>query len=71
MKQSKQHSVIESITNTVVGLWVSFLVQLAVYPLMGIPVTIKQNLVITFIFFVLSFVRGYIIRRIFNNFLKK
>jgi hypothetical protein len=71
MKQSKKHSVIESITNTVVGLLVSFLVQLAIYPLMGIGVTIKQNLVITFIFFVLSFVRGYIIRRIFNNFLKK
>ena len=68
MKQSKKHSVIESITNTVIGLAVSFLAQLVIYPLMGIVVTIKQNLVITFIFFVLSFVRGYIIRRIFNNF---
>lgn len=68
MPQSKKHSIIESIANTVIGLAVSFIAQLVIYPLMGIPVTIKQNLLITLIFFLLSFIRGYIIRRFFNKF---
>jgi hypothetical protein len=33
----------------------------------NIVVSINQNLFITFIFFVVSFVRGYTLRRIFNN----
>lgn len=68
MPQSKKHSIIESIANTVIGLAVSFIAQLVIHPLMGIPVTIKQNLLITLIFFLLSFIRGYIIRRFFNKF---
>ena len=74
MKQSKKHSAIESLTQTVVGLITSFVIQLILYPLLNIPVTFSQNLIITFVFFVASFLRGYIIRRIFNkkiNFTKK
>lgn len=67
MAQSKKHSVYESITNVVVGLLVSIVAQMILYPLMGIPVSFNQNLVITAVFFVLSFARGYIIRRMFNN----
>jgi hypothetical protein len=67
MKQSKKHSALESITNVVVGLVVSILTQMILFPALNIPVTFNQNLVITLVFFVLSFARGYIIRRIFNN----
>jgi hypothetical protein len=67
MKQSKKHSAIESLTQTVVGLITSFVIQLILYPLLNIPVTFSQNLIITFVFFVASFLRGYIIRRIFNK----
>ena len=70
MKQSKKHSALESITNVVVGLLVSIITQMVLYPILGIPVSMKQNLIITAVFFVLSFVRGYIIRRIFNNKIK-
>lgn len=65
--QSKKHSLIESVTNTVIGLVTSFLIQIVIYPFLNIPVTFKQNLVITFVFFIASIGRGYIIRRIFNN----
>jgi len=65
--QSKKHSLIESVTNTFVGLATSFLIQIAIYPLLNIPVTFKQNLVITFVFFIASIGRGYVIRRIFNR----
>jgi membrane protein YdbS with pleckstrin-like domain len=67
MSQSKKHSAIESITNVIVGLVISFLIQIVIYPLLGIPVTMSQNLIITLVFFVASFIRGFIIRRIFNQ----
>ena len=67
MKQSKKHSLIESVTNVVVGLVISFLIQLIIYPALNIKVSINQNLFITMVFFLASFFRGYVIRRIFNN----
>jgi hypothetical protein len=67
MKQSKKHSVLESTTNVVVGLIISILTQMALFPILGIPVSTKQNVIITAVFFALSFVRGYVIRRIFNK----
>lgn len=65
--QSKKHSALESVTNVVVGLVTSFLIQLWIYPLLNIKVTINQNIFITFVFFIVSFIRGYIIRRLFNK----
>ena len=67
MKQSKKNSLIESITNVVVGLVISFFIQLIIYPALNIKVSINQNLFITMVFFMASFFRGYVIRRIFNN----
>jgi uncharacterized protein YacL len=67
MKQSKKHSAIESITQTVIGLVTSFIIQIILYPILNIPVTFSQNLIITFVFFVASFLRGYVIRRYFNK----
>jgi hypothetical protein len=66
--QSKQKSFIESVTNTVFGLVTSFIIQLVIYPVLSIPVTLKQNAIITVVFFVASIGRGYLIRRFFNRF---
>jgi hypothetical protein len=65
--QSKKHSIIESIVNVIAGLIISFLIQLWIYPLLKIKVSINQNIFITFVFFLTSFLRGYIVRRIFNK----
>lgn len=65
--QSRKHSLIESTTNTIVGFIVSLLIQLAIYPAMGIPVRFSQNIIITFVFTISSILRGYLIRRIFNK----
>ena len=67
MKQSKKHSIFESIAQTVIGLVTSILIQFIIYPLLNIPVTLSQNLIITFVFFIASIIRGYIVRRIFNK----
>jgi high-affinity Fe2+/Pb2+ permease len=66
-KQNKKYSLIESIIQAVVGLIFSFLIQIVIYPILDIPVTFKQNIVITIVFFVASVFRGYVIRRIFNK----
>jgi hypothetical protein len=67
MQQSKKHSIIESIVQTIIGLGTSILIQVVLYPLMGITVTFSQNLIITSVFFVVSIIRGYLVRRIFNE----
>lgn len=67
MKQSPKKSLIESITQTVIGLGTSIILQLILYPLMGIPVSFSQNIIITFVFFVVSIIRGYLVRRIFEK----
>lgn len=65
MSQTKKGSIIEAITNTVVGLLTSFILQLILYPLLGIPVKLHQNIIITMAFFAASIGRGYLIRRLF------
>lgn len=65
--QTKRQSVIESLTNIIVGLITSFLIQLIIYPVLDIPVTINQNIIITIVFFIASFLRGYLLRRFFNK----
>lgn len=65
--QTKKQSAIESFTNIIIGLITSFLIQLFIYPILGIPVSIGQNIIITIVFFLASFLRGYLVRRYFNK----
>lgn len=65
MTQSKRMSMIETITSIIVGFVVSMLVTYIVFPMYGHTVTFADNLEITSIFTVTSFVRGYCIRRVF------
>jgi uncharacterized protein YacL len=65
--QTKKQSAEESIVNIVVGLITSFLIQLVIYPILKIPVTFGENIIITLVFFVVSFLRSYLIRRYYNK----
>jgi hypothetical protein len=65
--QTKKYSAIEAVTNTLTGLVVSFVIQLIIYPAMGIPVRLSQNVIITAVFTLTSIGRGYIVRRVFNK----
>lgn len=67
MKQTRKQSVIETVTQTILGLGISFIIQILLYPMMGISVTINQNIIITAVFFIASLVRGYVVRRIFEK----
>ena len=66
-QQTKKKSLIESVSNTSVGLITSFLIQITLYPALGIPVTLGQNMLITLVFFTASIIRSYIVRRFFNK----
>tara|TARA_R110000851_G_scaffold37046_1_gene95985 strand:+ start:39 stop:248 length:210 start_codon:yes stop_codon:yes gene_type:complete len=67
MKQKKKHSFIEAIAGTIIGLLTSFIIQLVLYPMLKIPVSISQNIIITSVFFIASIGRGYLVRRLFNK----
>ena len=65
--QSKKLSIIEAVSNTIIGLLTSFCIQLMIYPILNIEVSINQNIIITFVFFIASILRGYVVRRLFNK----
>ncbi|MBS4051103.1 MAG: hypothetical protein KGZ69_07860 [Methylomonas sp.] len=66
MKQSRAMSLVESLSNVLVGYGVAVLAQMAVFPLFGLRATLQENLTIGAIFTVVSVLRSYSIRRIFN-----
>ena len=67
MNQSKLESLVEASLNTASGFVVSLLVwQWVVAPLFGLPVDWAMNFWITGIFTVVSILRSYIWRRLFN-----
>lgn len=65
--QKRKQSLIESITNTLIGFIVSLSVQLTIYPILGIDVKFHQNVIITIVFTTVSIIRGYMVRRFFNR----
>lgn len=71
MKQTKKQSFIESIANTFVGFIISLSATFFIFPLVNIASTPSKNFAITVFFTFISIVRGYVIRRYFNNFKTK
>lgn len=65
--QKKRHSFAESVLNVMIGYGVALLTQIAVFPLFGMHVSISDNLAIGGIFTVVSIVRSYYVRRLFNR----
>ena len=65
--QSKKMSLLETCASTAIGYAVAILAQVLVFPLFGLTVSLSQNLAIGAIFTVVSIVRGYCVRRLFNR----
>ena len=64
--QSKFMSFIEALVNTAVGLGVAMVAIAAICKAYGIPMTWENNFIITFWMTVLSVLRSYLLRRLFN-----
>ena len=67
MRQSRRMSFLESLTNVAVGYGVAVTAQIAVFPLVGLEVSLSDNLVIGAIFTGISILRSYTLRRIFEE----
>lgn len=65
--QSKIHSLLESLANTVIGYVVALLSQLAIFPLFDIHVPLTDNLMIGVWFTAISLARSYVLRRWFTH----
>ena len=64
--QSKKMSLIETIVGVTIGYVVALLSQIVVFPLFNIEVSLIDNLLIGLLFTVISIIRGYFVRRLFN-----
>ena len=70
MAQTVKQSWIEIGVNTIVGFILSVGIQMIIYPLMDIPVTMGENISTTLIFMAVGITRSFLIRRVFNRFTK-
>jgi len=69
--QSRTMSLIEALANVLIGYGVAVATQMMVFPLFDLNASLDQNLAIGLIFTVVTLVRSYALRRVFNwNFAK-
>jgi len=66
MKQPRIMSLIEAITNVVVGYGVAVVAQILVFPVFGLQATLVQNLKMGGIFALISMSRSFVLRRLFE-----
>lgn len=65
--QSRKHSLLEALLNTASGFVTSLLTQWLVFPWFKFYPSLQENLSLTAIFTIVSIVRSYVWRRIFNH----
>lgn len=66
MKQSRLMSWLESLINIAVGFGISLAAQMFFLPLLGVAIDFHQNLLFALIMTVISLLRSYILRRVFE-----
>lgn len=67
MTQGRMTSALEALANLVVGWIMALATQLLVFPVMGLSVTVGQHLGIGAAFTIVSFLRSYCLRRLFER----
>ena len=66
--QTKRASLLEAFANILIGFWVSVLANMLVLPHFKNPGVFREAFLIGLIFTIISFVRSYLLRRLFNLF---
>ena len=59
-------SAVESLANVAIGYGVALAAQLVTFPFFGIAISLGDNVIIGLIFTVVSLVRSYCLRRLFE-----
>jgi hypothetical protein len=65
--QLKKHSLIEAITNIIVGYTVNIIANLVIFPLWGWTISVRQSIEIGVLYTIISLVRSYLLRRAFTH----
>ena len=65
MSQSRTMSLIEAVTNVVVGYVLAVATQIVVFPRFGLQPSLGENLAIGTVFVGVSLLRSYVLRRLF------
>ena len=65
--QSKLGSMLEAMANVVVGIIVSLISQLVIFGAYGIHISLVENMQMVGYFTLISLVRSYLLRRLFNR----
>ncbi len=66
MKQSRLMSLIEAMTNVIVGYGVAVVTQILIFPIFGLHTTLAQNLQMGLLFAGVSIIRSFLLRRLFE-----
>lgn len=66
--QTKRDSLIEAVINIAIGFFVGIASQVIIFKAFGMDVNVRQNFILAGYFTVVSLVRSYYVRRIFNKF---
>ena len=64
--QTKKMSLIETLSSVAIGYVISLVAQMIIFPVFGIEVSLTDNLLIGLFFTVVSIIRGYYVRRLFE-----
>ena len=67
MKQSRLMSLVESVANVIVGYGVAVITQILIFPAFGLHTTLVQNLTLGALFTIVSIVRSFALRRVFEG----
>lgn len=67
MSQSRMGSMVEAWVNVAVGYGVAVSTQAVVFPWFGLHASLNDNLLIGGVFTVVSLLRSYFLRRVFNH----
>lgn len=71
MTQSKLESLMEAVVSTLVGLAIAFAAQALIAWVYDMPLSVRDNFLLVFWMTVISVLRQYVIRRIWNKRLQK
>jgi cobalamin biosynthesis protein CobD/CbiB len=67
MKQTRAMSLVEAITNVAIGYGIAVATQMLIFPVFGLHATLAQNLKLGLAFTIVSIVRSFAIRRLFET----
>lgn len=65
--QSKKMSLTEACSSTFIGFVVSYISNLIILPIFSINISFTENFVLVCWFTVISIIRGYFVRRLFER----